>query len=494
MTAKGLAILGTGSDVGKSTVVAGLCRVLSDAGVAVAPFKAQNMALNSYVTNSGGEIGRAQAFQAAAARVRPEVAMNPVLLKPTGDRSSQVIVMGRPLGTMPAQQYYAAKQSLRPVVEEALSDLRSRFDVVVVEGAGSTAEINLLEHDTTNIALAHRAGLPAVLVGDIDRGGVFASLYGTIALLPEHFRARIGGYVINKFRGDPDLLTPGIDQLHELTGRPCYGVLPYRHGPAIDGEDSLDLGASTLSDPGGLEVAVIALPRISNYTDLDPLRFEPDVSLRWVRHPAQLGTPDLVVLPGTKATVADLAWLRDSGLAEAIERHRERGGFTLGVCGGFQMLGTTISDPVESAAGEVDALGWLPVRTEFEPEKVVRRRSGRALGHEVEGYQIHHGRVRPRAGAEVWLELDRDGIWEPEGIGDIGGRTIGTTLHGIFESDDFRGAFLSELAVRRGRRFAPAATAYAERRESYIDELAEVLRVHLDLEGLWRLMEEGAAG
>ncbi|MDA8207429.1 MAG: cobyric acid synthase [Actinomycetota bacterium] len=491
MAAKGLAVLGTGSDVGKSTVVAGLCRVLSDAGVSVAPFKAQNMALNSYVTEDGGEIGRAQAFQAAAARVRPEVGMNPVLLKPTGDRSSQVIVMGRATQTMEARQYYESKSSLRPVIEGALDGLRSRFDAVVVEGAGSTAEINLLEQDSTNITLARRMGIPAVLVGDIDRGGVFASLYGTIALLPEELAAGIGGYIINKFRGDPALLDPGVARLEALTGRRCYGVLPYRSGAAIDGEDSLDVGVSTRGEPGGLEVAVVALPRISNYTDVDPLRFEPDISLRWVRHPAELGEPDLVVLPGTKATVGDLAWLRESGWADSLARHRDRGGHTLGICGGYQMLGSAILDSIESGVGEVAGLGWIGVRTEFQPRKVVRRRQGFALGHPVAGYQIHHGRVLPEPGAPVWLAAGEPGAEEAEGVADRDGRTLGTTLHGVFESDAFRGAFFAELARRRGRRFRSSGIAYAQRREDYIDELADALRAHLDLEALWRLMEGG---
>lgn len=490
MTAKGLAILGTGSDVGKTTIVAGLCRLLADAGVAVAPFKAQNMALNSFVTRDGGEIGRAQALQAAAARVRPEVAMNPVLLKPTGERVSQVIVMGRVVETMSVREYYATKGALLPVVEEALADLRSRFEVVLMEGAGSTAEINLLEHDITNIRLARRAGLPAVLVGDIDRGGVFAALYGTVALLPKDLASGLGGFIINKFRGDPTLLTSGIEQLEALTERSCFGVLPYRFETAIDGEDSMDLGAPTRAErENGLEVAVVALPRISNYTDVDPLRFEPDLSVRWVNHPGQLGSPDLVVIPGTKATVEDLGWLRKSGLADALQRYRSDGGHVLGICGGYQMLGSVIRDAVESGAGEVPGLGWLPVQTDFHPDKVVRQCAGVALGHTVSGYQIHHGRVRPVDSAAVWVEVDDERGREPEGVSDASGRIFGTTMHGIFEGDAFRGAFLSRIASERGRCYSPSLTPYALRRERYIDDLAAALRVHLDLDGLWRLME-----
>ncbi|MDA8375348.1 MAG: cobyric acid synthase [Actinomycetota bacterium] len=490
MKAKGLAILGTGSDVGKSTIVAGLCRLLADGGVAVAPFKAQNMALNSYVTHDGGEIGRAQALQAAAARVRPEVAMNPVLLKPTGERASQVIVMGKAVETMSVQEYYTTKDTLLPVVEDALADLRSRFEVVLMEGAGSTAEINLLEHDITNIKLARRAGLPAILVGDIERGGVFAALYGTVALLPKELASGIAGYIINKFRGDPSLLDAGIAQLEAMTGRPFYGVVPYRFETAVDGEDSMDIGVPTLAARGtGLEVAVVQLPRISNYTDIDPLRFEADLSVRWVSHPEQLGHPDLVVIPGTKATVDDLGWLHKSGLAEALERHRSGGGCVLGICGGYQMLGSVIRDAVESAAGEVPGLGWLPVQTEFHSDKVVRQCRGAAMGHEVSGYQIHHGRVRPLDAAQVWVEVDNGNGREPEGACSADGRIFGTTLHGILEGDAFRAAFLSRLASLRERCYSPSPTPYAERRERYIDDLAAALRSHLDLDRLWRLME-----
>jgi adenosylcobyric acid synthase len=484
----GLAVLGTGSDVGKSTLVAGLCRVLADLGVAVAPFKAQNMALNSAVTEDGGEIGRAQALQAAAARVPVEVSMNPVLLKPTDDRRSQVVVLGRAQETMGVREYYRYKASLRPVVEGALEELRSRFDVVLVEGAGSTAEINLLENDFTNIVLAHRMGIPAILVGDIERGGVFASIYGTLGLLPAELSEMIRGYVINKFRGDPSLLESGITQLGTLTGRPCLGVVPFSTEAAFDAEDSLGLGQGSVGSPGGLDVAVVVLPRISNFTDFDPFRCEPDLTLRWVRHPQELGTPDLVVLPGSKATVSDLEWCRATGWLDALAAHRQEGGYLLGVCGGYQMLGECIVDPIESGRGELLGLGWLPVRTAFHPDKVVRRCTGSSDEVEFEGYQIHHGRVEPRESALVWTELVVDGETIPEGVCDQPRRCFGTTVHGIMESDQFRTAFLSEIARGRSKRYHPAPLGYGRRREEYLDRLADSARSHLDLEGVWHLM------
>ncbi|MGC8480547.1 MAG: cobyric acid synthase [Acidimicrobiales bacterium] len=489
MTGRAIAVLGTASDVGKSTIVAGLCRLFADEGLTVAPFKAQNMALNSFVTSDHGEIGRAQAFQAYAARTTPEVAMNPVLLKPTGERTSQVVVLGRVWKTMQTNEYYASKGSLRETIEDALTGLRKSFDVVVIEGAGSTAEINLLDRDNGNVTLAQRMGLPAILVGDIERGGVFASLYGTIALLPEHYAATIGGFVINKFRGDPSLLTPGVRQLETLTRRPCLGVLPYRRGMTLDAEDSLGLGVAHIGTPGGVDVAIVALPMISNFTDFDPLRFEEDLTVRFVRHPGELGAPDLVILPGTKATTSDLAWLRQSGLADAIGRHRSAGGFVLGVCGGYQMLGERIIDPVEGSSSEVAGLSWLPVHTIFEPDKVVRQVRGQAFGVEVAGYQIHHGRVRSHDDAEEWLSVLVGGTMTPEGATDANRRVYGTTLHGIFESDDFRVAFFSRLAQARGRRFESSEVTYENQRERYIDELADTLRENLDMKTLWHLIE-----
>ena len=361
-------VCGTASDAGKSHVVTGLCRVLSRRGVRVAPFKAQNMSLNSYVTASGHEIGRAQGVQALAAGVEPEVAMNPILLKPTGDQASQVVVMGRPTEHLQAAAYHARAPKLLATVLDALADLRARFDVVILEGAGSPAEINLLDNDIVNLRVAYEAGLPAIVVGDIDRGGVFAALYGTVTLLPDHYRNLIKGFVLNKFRGDPALLGNGLADLEARTGVPTLGVLPYLHDVALDAEDSLALDGPRPRARGDavgdhLDVAVIQVPQLSNGTDVDALAIEPGVSVRLVADAAALGDPDLIVLPGSKATVSDLDWVRARRLDRAIAAHDAT---VLGICGGYQMLGGRIVDTVESGAGDVAGLGWLDATAVFE--------------------------------------------------------------------------------------------------------------------------------
>jgi adenosylcobyric acid synthase len=471
-------VCGTASDVGKSSVVAGLCRLLHRQGVRVAPFKAQNMANNSYVTPSGHEIGRAQGVQALAAGAEPEVAMNPILLKPTGERTSQVVVLGRPIGHLDAAAYQAEKPRLFATVLEALAGLRARFDVVIVEGAGSPAEINLLHSDLVNLRLAAAAGLPAVVVGDIDRGGVFAALYGTVALLPDDLRPLVRGFVVNKLRGDPALLADGPAELERRCGVPTLGVLPYLHGVSLDAEDSLALPAVAPSDGSAFDVAVIRFPRIANFTDLDPLSMEPGVGVRFVDRPAALGRPDLVVLPGTKATVADLEWLRGRGLDRAVEACGAR---VLGICGGYQMMGRTITDEVESGRGRVDGLGWLDAGTVFEPTKVTRQRRGHALRQRVTGYQIHHGRVRS---AQPWIALD-DAYGE-EGEGATDGRFCGTTLHGLFEDDGFRAAFLDQMCPG----FGPSGISFAAAREAQLDRLADMLEAHLDLAAVDTLLKE----
>jgi adenosylcobyric acid synthase len=480
-----LMVCGTTSNAGKTTLVTGLARVLARRGVRVAPFKAQNMALNSVVTAAGDEIGRAQGVQAFAAGVEPEAAMNPILLKPTGERTSQVVVMGRPHAVMTATEYHAHKPELLPLVLDALADLRARFDVVLCEGAGSPAEINLLDHDIVNLRIAHDAGMPAIVVGDIDLGGVFASLYGTVALLPEQYRTLVRGFVINKLRGDPALLLDGCAQLRDRTGLPTFGVLPWIDGVGIDAEDSLALrdpvvAASGSPDTDVLDVAVVRFPRISNFTDLDPLAAEPAVTVRFVGDAAALGTPDLVVLPGTKATVADLAWFRDRGLADAVRRTDAT---VLGVCGGYQMLGETIHDDVESGAGAVAGLGLLPVSTTFAPEKVTRQVTGTALGHPVAGYRIHHGRVTPEGG-DAFVEVDG----QVDGV--AAGPVHGTTVHGLLEADAFRAAFLGAVAARSGKRFAAGTTPFAAVREARVDRLADALEAHLDLEAVLALVAE----
>ena len=476
-----LMVCGTASDVGKSSVVAGLCRVLHRRGVSVAPFKAQNMANNSYVTPAGHEIGRAQGVQALAAGAVPEVAMNPILLKPTGERTSQVVVMGRPAGHLDAAAYQAEKPALFDVVLDALADLRSRFDVVVLEGAGSPAEINLLHSDIVNLRLAAAAGVPAIVVGDIDRGGVFAAFYGTVALLPDDLRPLVRGFVVNKLRGDPALLAEGPADLERRCGVPTLGVLPYLHGVNLDAEDSLALPAAasaqggTVARAGGetLDVAVIRFPRIANFTDLDPLTMEPAVGVRFVDRPAALGRPDVVILPGTKATVSDFEWLRGRGLHTAIEAC---GAPVLGICGGYQMMGRTIADDVESKRGTVEGLGWLDAETTFEPTKVTRQRRGTALNQRVTGYQIHHGRV---TAADPWITLDDAYGAHPEGS--RSGRFSGTTLHGLFEDDGFRAAFLG---------LQPSGVSFAAAREAQLDRLADMLEAHLDLAAIETLLKE----
>jgi adenosylcobyric acid synthase len=492
-----LLVCGTHSDAGKSVVVAGICRWLRRQGVSVAPFKAQNMALNSVVTVGGAEVGRAQAVQAAAAEVELEAAMNPILIKPSGERHSQVIVMGKPYADADARSYGEMKHALRPVVARALEDLRSRFDVVVCEGAGSPAEINLRAHDLTNMWLAREADVPVLVVGDIDRGGVFASMFGTLALLSPEDQAHVAGFVINKFRGDPAVLAPGLEQLHGLTGRPVYGVLPFVEDLWMDVEDSLALDAvgrrgELPAMPGGdtLEVAVVRLRWISNFTDADALSAEPGVRVRFTRSAADIERADLVVIPGTKATVEDLIRLRESGLADALTARAAAGAPILGICGGYQLLGRAIVDDVESGRGAVDGLGLLPVGTRFMPDKILRRRAGHspALGAAAGVYEIRHGRVEvldPGAGP---LVVDDDG--EPDGC--VGGNVIGTSWHGVLEHDDFRRALLRYVAAARGRTFVPGSTPFAAARAGRLDALGDLVAGHIDLDALTRLIERGA--
>jgi adenosylcobyric acid synthase len=490
----GLLVAGTASDAGKTLVTAGICRWLSRRGIRVAPFKAQNMALNSAVTAAGHEIGRAQAMQAAAAGVAPEAAMNPVLLKPSGERDCQVVVMGRPAASADARSYQAMKPTLLPVVLAALGDLRSRFDVVVCEGAGSPAEINLRDGDIVNMGLARAARLPVVVVGDIDRGGVLAALYGTLALLDRADQALVGGFVVNKFRGDPGILAPALCRLEAATGRPVLGVLPWVRGLWFDVEDSLALEAPR--DPAApaaagdeLAVAVVRLPRMSNFTDVDAMAQEPGISVRFTESAAELRTADLAVLPGTKATVADLGWLRERGLAGAIRDRAARGLPVLGLCGGYQMLGRRIADRVEGRTGDAAGLGLLPVETEFRSQKVLRARSGTAPafgGTAVSGYEIRHGRVERLGGEPVFVDADGDG----EGC--RVGCVLGTSWHGVLESDGFRRALAAWVAGVRGLRWVPGTGSFAELREARLDRLGDLVEEHVDGDALLRLIESGA--
>ncbi len=489
-----LLIAGTSSDAGKSVVTAGLCRWLVDQGVRVAPFKAQNMSLNSFVTLDGAEIGRAQAMQAAAARIEPEAQMNPVLLKPGSDRTSQVVVKGRVFAEVDALGYRSQKETLLELALESLADLRSRYDVVICEGAGSAAEINLRATDIANMGLARAANLPTLVVGDIDRGGVFAGMFGTLALLSPEDQELVAGFIINKFRGAPELLTSGLRMLTELTGREFYGVLPYRGGLWLDVEDSLamDVPRDTPTAPLGpdaLRVAVVRLPRLSNVTDIDALAAEPGVIVRFASTPVDLMDADLVVIPGTRATVADLAWLRAQKLESVIRARAAKGQPVLGLCGGYQMLGARIVDPVESGYPEpVEALGLLPVVTAFMQSKVLGRPTGIATAFAdapVAGYEIHHGRMMPYGGDPL-IKSD-DG--EDEGL--RVGSVIGTVWHGALENDAFRRSLLMWVAELTGRDYVPGDVSFADVREARLNSLGRLVADHLDTDRVWRLIEDG---
>jgi adenosylcobyric acid synthase len=497
MTARTLMVQGTASSVGKSLVVTALCRIFSGAGLRVAPFKAQNMSLNSAVADGGGEMGRAQAVQAEAAGISPSVDMNPILIKPEGDASSQVVVMGRAIGAMCAADYHARKFDLRGVIADALARLRARVDLVVIEGAGSPAEVNLKERDIVNMYVAHLADAPVLLVGDIDRGGVFASLVGTMELLEPDERARIAAFVVNKFRGDRRLLEPGLEFLEQRTGIPVLGVIPYVRHLRIADEDSvaLDDRADRRARAGELEIAVVRLPRISNYDDLEPLEHEAGIVVRYVTAPHDLGTADLVVLPGSKCTVSDLRWLCESGIAATVASRAARCEPVLGICGGCQMLGSEILDPdrVESSAERVVGLGLLPIATRFLREKttaqvVARLAAPSFLGEQnttVSGYEIHMGALELLDGASPALEITSRNAArcsEPDGAIAPGGAVVGTLIHGLFENESVRAALLRALRARRG--FATPDTRAAPTRAAEYDRLARVVLDNVD----WRLL------
>ena len=476
----GLLIAGTTSDAGKSLLTTGLCRAFARRGIRVAPYKAQNMSNNSMVCegpDGTAEIGRAQWVQALAARVAPEPAMNPVLLKPGTDRRSHVVVMGQPGGSVDATDFVDGRRHLAEAAWTAYDDLASRFDLIVAEGAGSPTEINLRASDYVNMGLARHASLPTVVVGDIDRGGVFAALWGTVALLEPADQALIAGFVLNKFRGDLSLLSSGVEELDRLTGRRTFGVLPWRPDVWLDSEDALDLAGRRAGASARIRVAVVRLPRISNFTDVDALGLEPDVDVVFATSQRELSDADLVVLPGTRSTIADLDWLRSRGLDVALQAHVAAGKTLLGICGGFQMLGRTIADPegVEGQPGAcVEGLGLLDVRTDFAAEKALRLPTGEALGVAASGYEIHHGRIT-RGSDEDFLGGARSG------------RVFGTMWHGSLEGDELRGALLGTIVDRE-----PSGVSFIEARERRMDLLGDLVEEHLDVDALLTLARDGS--
>ncbi len=503
MAGQVLMVQGTASHVGKSVLVSALCRIFHQDGFRVAPFKAQNMSNNSYVTADGGEIGRAQAVQADAAGVEARVEMNPILLKPEADHISQVVVMGRPLLSAKAKDYFGLKPQLWEAVRTSLDVLRADFDIVVVEGAGSPAEINLKKNEIVNMRVARYANAPVLLCGDIDRGGIFAFFVGTLELLEPEERELIKGFIINKFRGDPSLLTDGITWLEERTGIPVAGLVHYYRDIHVPEEDSVALDdAPAAPSQAVLDVAVIQLPHISNFDDFDPLARHSGVELRYVDSVDQLGRPDLVIIPGTKTTIPDLAWMNQQGLSQAVKDLHAGGAAVIGVCGGYQMLGTKVSDPehIESSITELDGLGLLDLTTVFEGTKETHRIKGRvvaatgllagASGMSVSGYEIHMGRtvgegISPPFRIEDRADVPVDGAGELDGALDASGSVMGTYIHGLFHNGELRTAILNELARRKGVSL-PGVTNELDLDREY-DKLADWVRSSLDMDLVYRM-------
>ncbi len=473
-------VQGTTSDAGKSTLVAGLCRVLLRRGVRVAPFKPQNMALNSAVTEDGGEIGRAQALQAQAAGLAPHTDMNPVLLKPSSDTGAQIVIHGRVRTDMDARAYHEYKPRAMAAVLESYRRLRASYDCLLVEGAGSPAEVNLRERDIANMGFAEAVDCPVVLVADIDRGGVFAHFLGTLECLSASERARIRGFVINRFRGDIALLEPGLAWLERRTGKPVFGVLPYLHGLHLDAEDAIQTQQAMNTDGERLRAVVPVLPRISNHTDFDALRAHPQVDLAFVGPGMRIPRADLIVLPGSKSVRADLDWLRREGWEAEIRRHLRYGGRLIGICGGMQMLGTWLHDPLglEGAAGSVQGFGLLDFETTLDAQKRLERASGRLSGlrARVSGYEIHMGISTGPALARPAVVLD-DG--RCDGALSEDGQVLATYLHGAFDEPEACSALLGWAGLAR-----PAATDYAALREASIERLADALSEHLQIDRL----------
>lgn len=496
-------VQGTMSNAGKSLLAAGLCRIFRQDGYRVAPFKSQNMALNSFITEEGLEMGRAQVMQAEAAGIKPSVLMNPILLKPTNHTGSQVIVNGEVLGTVSTADYYEMKAKLRPEIQKAYDALSKAYDIIVIEGAGSPAEINLKADDFVNMGMAKMAAAPVLLVGDIDRGGVFAQLYGTVALLEPEERAMVKGLIVNKFRGDLSLLEPGLSMLEDLCHIPVLGVAPYLD-IQVEDEDSLTERFTKRAAVSRIDIAVIRLPRISNFTDFNPLETIEGVSLRYVSHVGELGHPDLILLPGTKNTMEDLLWMRQNGLEAAVLKEADKGTLIFGICGGYQMLGETLSDPegVE-AGGSLKGMGLLPMDTVFAGEKTRTRVQGEFLpctgafaplsGCAFEGYEIHMGVTTLKEKAEPAVKMKNHlGSKDSKLDGVRAGNVCGTYVHGIFDCESFARGMLQVLGEKKGINVSDmTGMDFAAFKETQYDILADALRKHLDMEKIYEILNAG---
>jgi adenosylcobyric acid synthase len=499
---RALMVQGTGSHVGKSVIVAALCRIFKGRGLSVAPFKAQNMALNSFITHEGGEIGRAQAYQAEAAGIPPSVLMNPILLKANSDTGAQVIVKGRVIGNMGVRDYHAYKDEAFKAVTECYRELSSRYDVIVIEGAGSPAEVNLKENDIVNMKTARMAGAKVLIAADIDKGGVFAQILGTMEILDPGERDMVAGFLINKFRGDASLLTPGLDFVRERTGKPVLGVIPYFKDIHVQEEDGVALAGGGQCrydhDDGAVDIAVLRLSHISNFTDFDPLAQEPGVRLRYIRGVDDFGRPDLLIIPGSKNTVSDLLEIRASGLERMVLSFYSSGGRVAGICGGYQMLGKSVSDPygVESASGSVEGIGILDAHTTLDREKVTAQVEAAALDNtpgRLSGYEIHMGRtvlgedVKP-----LFIIKTKNGsdAGYHDGAVSADGTAWGTYIHGIFENDAFRRAVLDD--IRRLKQIDGSADSpdYSHLKEEAFERLADHVEQSIDMDAVLALIKQ----
>lgn len=506
-SAKSIMFLGTGSDVGKSVLAAAFCRIFRNLGYRVAPFKAQNMALNSFITPQGGEMGRAQVVQAEAAGIEPHVDMNPILLKPTSQMGSQVVVLGRAIGNFSAADYYNYKKELVPVVRSAFERLSAKNDLIIIEGAGSAVELNLKGHDLVNMAMAEMADAKCILVGDIDRGGIFASLIGSYSLLAKPEKERIVGFIVNKLRGDPRLFKDGVKILQDLSGVPVLGVVPYFEDISLPEEDSVALGkkmAAAGGKPGALRIGVVRLPFISNYTDFDPFESDPRVDLVYFDKPAEIFGFDAVIIPGSKNTIEDLDALRKNGMADVLSAYYKSGGTVVGLCGGYQMMGSVVRDPhgVESSLESIPGLGLLDMETEMYPEKTTTQVqagliceslpfAGR-IDEVLSGYEIHMGRSTSTGSARPLFRIfmrDAKPADVEDGLAQPGGRAWGTYIHGIFDNDGFRAMFIEDLAKRSGKVVLEASASFSFRlwKDEQYDRLARYVGSHVDVD---RVLEQ----